>query len=69
MTRTCLFLLLCLFVAHTALGQTWPARVHDGANKDLMVMTLGDVSPSIADGVFDPAKDELRLKDGTVLKN
>ena len=34
-----------------------------------MVMTLGDVSPSIADGVFDPAKDELRLKDGTVLKN
>jgi NPCBM/NEW2 domain/Melibiase len=34
-----------------------------------MVMTLGHVSPSIADGTFDPAKDELRLKDGTVLKN
>lgn len=54
-------------------AQTWPhpipARVRDGGNKDLMVMTLGDVSPSIADGVFDPAKDELRLKDGTVLKN
>ena len=34
-----------------------------------MVMTLGHVSPAIADGTFDPAKDELRLKDGTVLKN
>jgi len=54
-------------------AQTWPhpipARVRDGANKDLMVMTLGHVSPAIADGTFDPAKDELRLKDGTVLKN
>jgi len=58
---------LCLFVAQTALGQ--PARIHDGANKDLMVMTLGDVSTTIADGIFDPAKDELRLKDGTVLRN
>ncbi|HEU5130809.1 MAG TPA: alpha-galactosidase, partial [Pyrinomonadaceae bacterium] len=55
------------------MGQTWPhpipVRVRDGANKDLMVMTLGDVSTSIADGVFDPAKDELRLKNGTILKN
>ena len=32
-------------------------------------MTLGDVSTPIADGIFDPAKDELRLKDGTTLKN
>jgi hypothetical protein len=52
---------------------TWPhpipARVRDGVNKDLMVMTLGDVMPSIADGTFDPAKDEMRLKDGTILKN
>src|SRR5262249_39648575 len=45
-----------------------PARIRDGANRDLMVMTLGDVSPTIADGVFDPASDELRLKDGSVLK-
>jgi NPCBM/NEW2 domain/Melibiase/Alpha galactosidase C-terminal beta sandwich domain len=60
---------LCLFAAQTALGQTWPARVHDGANKDLMVMTLGDVSTPIADGTFDPAKDELRLKDGAVIQN
>jgi NPCBM/NEW2 domain/Melibiase/Alpha galactosidase C-terminal beta sandwich domain len=60
---------LCLFAAQTVSAQTWPARVHDGANKDLMVMTLGDVSTPIADGTFDPAKDELRLKDGAVIKN
>jgi hypothetical protein len=46
-----------------------PARVGDSSNKDLMVMTLGDVSTPLADGVFDPAKDELLLNDGTVLKN
>ena len=66
-------ILLCLFVAQPVLAQTWPhpipARVRDGANKDLMVMTLGHVLPSIADGTFDPVKDELVLKDGTILKN
>jgi hypothetical protein len=34
-----------------------------------MVMTLGDVSTPLADGVFDPVKDELRLNDGTVKRN
>ncbi len=34
-----------------------------------MVMTLGDVSTPLAGGVFDPAKDELRLNDGAVVKN
>jgi hypothetical protein len=57
--------------AHAA--QNWPhpipARVRDGGNKDLMVMTLGAVSPSIADGTFDPVKDEMRLRDGAILKN
>lgn len=52
---------------------TWPrpipARVRDSNNKDLLVMTLGDVHPSIADGTFDPAKDEVRLKDGNTVKN
>ena len=72
--QSILFCLLCLFLApHNLVAQTWPhpipARVRDGANKDLMVMTLGSVSPAIADGTFDPAKDELRLKDGAVLKN
>ena len=65
--------ILCLFVAQTVFAQTWPhpipARIHDGTNKDLMVMTLGNVTPSIAGGTFDPAKDEMRLKDGTVIKN
>ena len=64
---------LCFLVAQPVLCQTWPhpipARIRDGANRDLMVMTLGQVWPPIADGVFDPAKDELRLKDGSVLKN
>jgi Alginate lyase/NPCBM/NEW2 domain/Melibiase len=46
-----------------------PARIRDSNNKDLMVMTLGDVSTPLADGVFDPAKDELRLNDGTLVKN
>jgi hypothetical protein len=53
--------------------QPWPrpipARIGDSNNKELMVMTLGDVHPSIADGTFDPAKDEVRLKDGKILKN
>lgn len=52
---------------------TWPhsipARIKDGANKDLFVMTLGNVNPSIADGAFDPVNDEVRLRDGTILKN
>ncbi|HEU4388102.1 MAG TPA: alpha-galactosidase, partial [Blastocatellia bacterium] len=51
----------------------WPhpiaCRLADGSNKDLFVMTLGDVNPSIADGVYDPLKDEARLKDGTVKSN
>jgi hypothetical protein len=32
-------------------------------------MTLGDVTPVIADGVYDPLKDEVRLKDGSVKSN
>ena len=54
-------------------GQTWPhaipARIRDSNNKELMVMTLGAVNPSIADGTFDPVKDEMRLHDGTVIRN
>jgi len=34
-----------------------------------MVMTLGDVETSLADGRYDPAADEVVLKDGTITKN
>ena len=47
----------------------FPCRIHDGANPDLMVMTLGEVQTPLAQGVFDPAKDEVRLGDGRVLRN
>jgi NPCBM/NEW2 domain/Melibiase len=72
-----IYLCLCVFVVTPCViaqtRQSWPhpipARVRDGANKELMVMTLGEVSTSIADGVFDPVKDEVRLKDGAVIAN
>jgi hypothetical protein len=46
-----------------------PARSRDGSNKDLFVMTLGDVDTVLADGAYDPSKDELALKDGSVVRN
>ena len=62
-------------VAQTSVNskQAWPrpipVRIRDGGNKDLLVMTLGAVNPAIADGTFDPATDEVRLKSGGTLKN
>ena len=54
-------------------AQAWPhpipARIRDGSNKDLFIMTLGDIQTALADGVYDPSKDELTLKDGSVTKN
>ncbi len=47
----------------------FPCRIHEGANKDLFIMTLGDVKTPLADGVFDPVKDQVTLNDGTVIKN
>ena len=46
-----------------------PCRVQDGSNPDLFVMTLGRVQTPIADGTFDPVKDEVVLKDGRVRSN
>jgi hypothetical protein len=46
-----------------------PARIRDGNNKDLFIMALGDVKTDIADGIYDPSKDEMTLKDGSVMKN
>ena len=48
---------------------TIPARIHDSTNKDLIVMTLGEVATPLADGIFDPTTDELRLNDNTVIKH
>jgi hypothetical protein len=54
-------------------SQVWPhpipCRIQDGKNTDLVVMFPGDVETSLADGVFDPSKDEVRLNDGTVKQN
>jgi len=43
-----------------------PCRVADSDNPDLFIMTLGDVNTPLAQGIFDPVKDEVTLKDGTV---
>ena len=49
-------------------GLQWPrpvpCRIADGANKDLFIITLGDIDTSLASGVYDPRTDEVRLKDG-----
>ncbi len=46
-----------------------PVRIKDSSNKDLLLMTLGDVHSAIADGSFDPVRDEVRLNDGTTIRN
>lgn len=46
-----------------------PCRIQDGDNKDLFLMTLGDVDTALAQGIYDPVKDEVTLKDGTVKRN
>ena len=54
-------------------GRAWPkviaCRIQDDTNLDLFVMTLGDVKTPIAGGVFDPVKDEVTLRDNTVISN
>lgn len=61
------------FPATAASALAWPhpipARIQDGANPDLFVMTLGEVKTPIADGVFDLVKDAVTLLDGTVRSN
>ena len=46
-----------------------PARISDGENRDLFVMTLGEVTTPIAQGTFDPVKDRITLNDGTVIEH
>ena len=76
MKRICVLLTVVLaaqLVVAQKASTTWPrpfpARILDGANRDVFVMTLGDVNTSLADGVFDPANDEFKLKDGSVKRN
>jgi len=45
----------------------FPCRISDSDNKDLMIMTLGDVQTPLADGVFDPLNDRITLKNGRVI--
>jgi len=73
-TRVLLILLLVWQAAPAQKpGVAWPhpfpARIHDGANRDVMVMMLGDVQTTLADGTFDPAKDEMTLSNGSVTHN
>src|SRR5215471_9162527 len=69
-----LFQVTCSSVlAGTRDKQSWPlpipCRIQDGSNKDLSVMTLGPVETPLAEGTFDPVKDEVRLNDGTIKTN
>lgn len=56
-------------LAHPDWLRDIPCRIEDGSNPDLFVTTLGKVESPIAGGVFDPVKDEVTLKDGTVISN
>jgi hypothetical protein len=51
---------------------SWPhpilCRTHDSNNPDLFVMVLGDVETALAQGIYDPVKDQVTLKDGTVIE-
>lgn len=59
--------------ASTPARETWPhpipCRIQDGDNPDLFLMTLGDVDTSLAQGIYDPVKDRVTLKDGSVKEN
>jgi hypothetical protein len=44
-----------------------PCRIRDGENRDLFVMTLGDVKTPIAQGLFYPNQDQVKLNDGSSL--
>ncbi len=61
---------LTILIVSTQAAETWPhpipCRVQDSDNTDLFIMTLGDVNTPLAQGIFDPVKDEVTLKDGTV---
>jgi dipeptidyl aminopeptidase/acylaminoacyl peptidase len=47
----------------------FPSRTHVDKDDDLFVMTLGDVDTELANGSYDPQKDELQLADGKAIEN
>ncbi len=46
-----------------------PARIRDGENRDLFVMTLGVVTTPLAQGTFNPVNDQVTLNDGTIIRD
>ncbi len=50
--------------------QAWPypvpCRIQDSNNPDLFLMSLGDVHTPLAQGTFDPVKDQVTLNDGSI---
>jgi hypothetical protein len=70
-----LLILFCMSyqMAFAQARADWPrtiqARTKDSGNKDLFVMVLGPVETPLAEASFDPAKDEIRWKDGSVKQN
>lgn len=54
---------------NTSAPATWPhpipCRIQDSQNPDLFVMMLGNVETPLAQGVFDPVRDTVTLKDGS----
>ena len=46
-----------------------PCRIRDGANPDVMVMSLGTPPVSLAQGTFDSRRDRVRLTGGRVLRD
>ena len=43
-----------------------PCRIQNSTNNDIMIMTLGAVKTPLSQGIFDPLKDQVTLKDGSV---
>jgi len=49
--------------------RTIPVRLKPDGRDPLFVATLGDVATSLADGAFDPVRDRVETRDGSVLEN
>lgn len=68
-----LFFVLIILKAEAQQSKPWPypvpCRIKDTINNDLMIMTLGNVETPLAQGIFDPVKDEVTLTDGKTISN